>query len=73
MEELHKRLQEIEMMEKLLGKYHGVLKILYNDKAVCKDYFKHQLEYIRDCLIKTKGLDNSDVGSITAEIEELNT
>ncbi len=70
--DMQKRLEEIQLWEQLLGRYTGLLYKLNTDKVISDSYLRDELLFIRNCLIRVKGVDNEDVLILSQQIKELN-
>jgi len=71
MDELLNRLKEIDLWERIIGRYSGLLTKLYSDKVIEKEYYKSELEFVQKCLVQVKGLDCEDIAIISQQIKEL--
>jgi len=69
--ELHYRLNEISFREQILGRYSGLLSKCHSEGIIPREYFMKELEFIRDCLIRVKGLDCEDINVLNQQIEYL--
>lgn len=66
------RLEEINFWQEILGRYSGILGIMYERKLISLDYITKELQYIMNCLINLKGSDDEDVLVVSQLIQELN-
>jgi hypothetical protein len=59
--DINDRIQELELGQILLGKYTGLLMMLYADHIIDRSYYLEELKFILRILISLKGLDSEDV------------
>lgn len=71
MDDIEKRLQEIELGQILLGRYTGCLAVLYSDKLIDKEYYLQELRFTLDLLVGFCGIGSEDVEYVTQMIEEV--
>lgn len=66
--QIYDRLKEIEFGQILLGKYTGLLQVLYADKAIDKDHYREELEFTLNRIIRLSGIDSEEADYIRKEI-----
>lgn len=69
--ELNKRLEEIELRRELLGKYTGLLMVMYSDKTIDKEFYKKELSFIYNKLLTVSGVDSEDTQYLKGEIDRI--
>jgi hypothetical protein len=65
--DLYKRLEEIELSQVLLGKYTGLLVVMYADKTIDKEFYLKELDFVYEHVLSISGIDSEEAEYIREE------